>query len=256
MPKGILYDSTKCVACRGCQVACKRWNDREAETTALSTGAYEWTNPRDLSSQTWTYIRFVGKGTGEAFAWHFATLRCMHCLDPQCVEVCPVKAITKYDEGPVVIDQSKCIGCRYCVSACPFGVPRIDPTDGKAYKCTMCADRIKEGLEPACVKTCPTGALKFGERQTMLDAARSAKAAIGSGYIYGWDENGGTSVFIVSKLSPTELGYPAVPAERPLLTNLREWLKPLTIAALVAIVGLSAVIAVRSRRPKEAVKEA
>jgi len=205
------------------------------------------------SSQTWNYIRFVGSGTGDSFKWSFATVRCMHCLNPQCVEVCPAKAITKYDDGPVVIDQEKCVGCRYCVSACPFNVPRIDPDDGKAYKCNMCMDRIKEGLKPSCVKACPTEALQFGDRDTMLAVARARKDAIGS-YIYGDYENGGTSVFIVSKVSPTDLGYSTVPAERPLLQTSRGWLKTLTLVGLVGMVGLAAVMAVASRGKKE-VKE-
>lgn len=216
MAKGILIDITKCMGCKACQVACKRWNDLPAERTKLSS---DWTNPPDLSADTWTIVRFkfkwdTAKNTG---VWRFVHVHCMHCLDPPCVHVCPVKAITKYPEGPVVIDTeaerrgwgtSKCIGCKYCIAACPFGIPRYDPAKNKVYKCWMCADRIKQGDQPACVGTCPTGALEFGDRDVLLEKARRKAKAI-NGYVYGdEDEIGGTSVIYVSDIPPTELGLP------------------------------------------------
>lgn len=250
MEKAILYDSTKCIACRGCQVACKRWNDLEAVGTSLTQ---EWTNPPDLSPQTYNYIRFVGKGTGFDFGWHFATVRCMHCLQPACASVCPVKAITKYPEGPVVVDQNKCIGCQYCVAACPFGIMRYDPVENKVFKCTLCADRLREGLQPACTQACPTEALKFGNREDLIREAEVRRVEIGS-HMYGNEEAGGTSVIVVSKIAPTELGYPSVTKDIPLHVTLRNYLKPLAGVASLLAVGMSAVIALaqfRMRRSKE-----
>lgn len=250
MVKAILYDSTKCIACRACQVACKRWNDLEAVETSLSQ---DWTNPPDLAPQTYNYIRFVAKGTGKDFGWHYATSRCMHCLQPACASVCPVKAITKCQEGPVVVDQSKCIGCKYCVAACPFGIMRYDTTKNKVSKCTLCADRIKEGLQPACTQACPTEALKFGDREDIVREAEVRRVEIGS-YTYGKEEAGGTSVIVVSKIAPTELGYPSVIKDIPTHITLRNWLKPLAVLAPLAAVGMSAVIALaqfRMRRSEE-----
>ncbi|WP_342785622.1 4Fe-4S dicluster domain-containing protein [Thermofilum sp.] len=238
MAKAIMYDSTKCIGCRACQVACKRWNDLPAEKTSLSP---DWTNPPDLSPVTWNYIRFVGKNGENGFEWHFVSVRCMHCVDPPCARACPVGAITKYEEGPVVINQEKCIGCRYCVAVCPFEVPRYDKATGKVYKCHMCYDRIKEGLEPACVATCPTGALSFGDRETLLSRARERASTV-NGYLYGADEiEKGTSVFIVTKLPPAELGLPDAPKTYPLYLSIREYVRPLTgvgVAAVLLLAGL------------------
>lgn len=252
MVKAILYDSTKCIACRACQVACKRWNDLNAVSTSISQN---WTNPPDLSPQTYNYIRFVEKGKGEDFEWDYATVRCMHCLQPACANVCPVHAITKYQEGPVVVDQTKCIGCKYCVAACPFGIMKYDQQKNKVFKCTFCFDRIREGLQPACTQTCPTAALKFGEREDIIKEATARSVEINS-YTYGKEEAAGTSVIVVSKVSPTDLGYPSVIKDIPLHITLRNWvLKPLGILAPIAAIGASVVIALaqfRMRRSEEA----
>lgn len=250
MAKAILYDSTKCIACRACQVACKRWNDLEAVETSLSQ---DWTNPPDLSPQTYNYIRFVSKGTGADFGWHFATARCMHCLQPACESVCPVNAITKYQDGPVVVDQTKCIGCKYCVAACTFRIMRYDPVKNKVFKCTLCVDRVREGLQPACTQACPTKALRFDDREEVIKEAEARCIAIGS-YMYGNEEAGGTSVIVVSKLAPTELGYPSVGKGIPIYVTLRNWLKPLAVVAPLAAIGMSVAIALvqfRTRRSKE-----
>lgn len=202
----MIYDSTKCIACRACQVACKRWNDLKPLKTELSQN---WTNPPSLSPHTYNFIRFSEKGTAADFRWVFMTNRCMHCLQPSCAAVCPVHAITQYEEGPVVIDQEKCIGCQYCTFECPFGIPKFDKERTKTFKCWFCADRVREGMEPACVSTCPTDALDWGEREAMLAKAKARAKAI-KGYMYGEVENGGTNVFIVTPVPPLEAQLPAV----------------------------------------------
>ena len=157
MEYAVLVDPEKCIGCRGCQVACKRWNNKVAEKTKFSN---EWTNPPKLSYNTYTHIKFKldhNQSNGDT-NWTFFNWRCMQCHNPACKEACPVNAITKYEEGPVVINGDRCIGCKFCISACPFDVPKFNPNTGKVSKCTMCFDRC----EPACVQTCPTGAANDG----------------------------------------------------------------------------------------------
>ncbi len=209
MVYAILMDTTKCTGCRGCQVACKSWYELPPEKTSLTAS---WTNPPDLSSNTWTHVRLVEMGEGEGLRWTFYRWACMHCDDPACARVCPTKAINKFAEGPVVIDQSRCVGCRYCIQACPFQIPRRDPEAGIVYKCTMCPDRITQGEKPNCVETCPTGALEFGEKDEMRAKARERAAKVG-GYVYGEKEVGGTSTLIVTVEPPEALGLPKVPME-------------------------------------------
>lgn len=254
MAKAIKFDSTRCIACHACQVACKRWWELKAENTTLSAEkGTEWTNPPDLTPRTWVLVKFVGIGEGEDFKWKFIQERCMHCLNPTCRNACPVGAITKYEEGPVVINVDVCIGCKYCVAACPFKIPRYDPVTNKTYKCTMCPDRISDGLEPACVYACPTDALEFGDRDEMLEKARAKAEAI-NGYVYGDDENGGTSVFIVTDMPPEELGYRKVENTQPLSMQIRDIIKPAGGIITLAILGSLAAISLIAHR-KEKLKE-
>ena len=208
MTKAILVDIRRCIACRGCQVSCKRWNDREAEATSLSAApGTEWTNPQDLSPQTYTYIRFIGNGKGDDFRWHFVKRQCMHCTEPGCASVCPTHALYKTDEGPVLYDKEKCIGCGYCRTGCPFDVPRFDSETRVVEKCTFCAERMAEGLEPACVQACPTDALVMDEREKILEKVDNEVAE--GAYVYGKDEVGGTSWIYLSDVPFSQLGFPA-----------------------------------------------
>ena len=186
MEYAVLVDPARCIACRACQVACKRWNNRKGENTTFSS---EWTNPPKLTFNTYTHIRFkleYNSATDET-KWRFLNWRCMHCKDPACAPACPVSAITKYQEGPVVIDTDKCIGCKFCISACPFEIPQFDADTGKVSKCTMCFDRVPN-KEPACVQSCPTDALVFGPREDILRRATKRAEEL-DGHIYGDIEN-------------------------------------------------------------------
>lgn len=208
MAKGMLVDIARCIGCRACQVACKRWNNNEGENTSLSQ---EWTNPPNLSAKTWTLIKFVETGSDQDFKWHFISKRCFHCLEPACVAACPVGALLKTVEGPVLYDQDKCIGCRYCMIACPFHIPKFQWNEPRPLirKCTFCADRIIEGLEPACIQACPTNALEFGEREELIAMAKS-RISSNPKYvkqIYGEHEVGGTSTLFVSDTPFENLGF-------------------------------------------------
>ncbi len=197
----VLVDMVRCMGCRACQVACKAWNDNPGEVT-LCLGCYD--NPPSFSSDTWSLMQFneVEDDSGKLH-WVFAKRQCMHCVHPACVSACPVTALHKLDDGPVVYEEDKCIGCRYCMVACPFNVPRIDfyETLPEITKCTFCADRQSEGMEPACVKACPTDALVFGKRDELLAEARARMAQRPDQYvdhIYGEKEAGGTGWLYLS----------------------------------------------------------
>ncbi len=163
--KAILYDASKCTACRGCQVACKQWHDLPAEKTH-NWGSYQ--NPKNLSPKTWLIIRFDEHVDENGYPlFLFNRSACFHCEDPDCAAVCPTGAMTVRPDGVVYVNHDLCIGCGACADACPFGVPHIDPETQKCYKCDFCIDRIDNGLAPACVSACPTGALKYGERSEL-----------------------------------------------------------------------------------------
>lgn len=196
--KALLIIPDLCIGCRGCQVACKSWNGLPAEKTK-NNGTHE--NPPDLTGYTYNRIRFIEKvdERGE-IKWLFISHRCMHCGEPACVEICPVKALKKDpDTGIVYYDKNQCIGCKACQAACPFNIPRYDK-NGKISKCHFCIDRVKAGLVPACAKTCPTEAIKYGERETLIKQAK----AEGYKVLYGETELGGLGVVFALKASPKE----------------------------------------------------
>ncbi len=165
-----LIDVSKCIGCKACQAACMEWNDLRDEV-GIAGGLYA--NPPDLSDRSWTVMRFYEEEVGDkGLQWLIVKDGCMHCEDPGCLRACPAPgAIVQYANGIVDFAEENCIGCGYCQSGCPFNVPRFSAKDQKAYKCTLCSDRVAVGLAPACVKTCPTGALTFGSKESMLDLA-------------------------------------------------------------------------------------
>ncbi len=166
-PVAKLIDISKCIGCKACQVACMQWNDLRDEI-GTNVGVYD--NPIDLTDQSWTVMRFseIAKDDG-SMEWLIRKDGCMHCEDLGCLKACPSPgAIVKYANGIVDFISENCIGCGYCIAGCPFNIPRISKKDNKAYKCSLCSDRVNVGLEPACVKTCPTGAIQFGSKDDML----------------------------------------------------------------------------------------
>ena len=232
--KAILYDATWCTACRGCQAACKQWNENdevipeeENGVKSVNRGSYE--NPPDLSPQTWLKMEFREVERNGKVDWLFTRHACMQCTTAACVWVCPTYARTHDDLGSVTIDLERCIGCGRCGEYCPFDVPKLGSYDVSprfvvelgvpkivSYKCTFCKDRLEDGLTQACVKTCPTNALLYGDHDELVTEGRkrvqSLKAkGYSNAYLYGENELGGLHVMYVLADEPTVYGLPEKP---------------------------------------------
>ena len=223
---GMLYDSRKCVGCRRCEDACRRWNQLDSEY-----------RPMDLSAKSFTMIKYIKTEGTYADKWLPTKWQCMHCIEPTCVSVCPTSALHKTADGPVLYDEGRCIGCQYCVTACPFSVPRFDwEHDKMIKKCTFCNDRQADGLEPMCSTVCPKDALTFGTRTAVLNMAAQAQAE--GAFVYGKEEAGGTSWIYVSDVSFEERGLPVVSkAAYPTQSKTMLWPQLGTIAVGAVAMG-------------------
>ncbi len=210
---GVLVDTTRCVGCRGCEAACAEANDLPAPPE----GDLAKLGRRDTTTRAFTVInRTDAPGGGD----RFGKKQCMHCLAPACASACPVRALNKLPTGPVTYDPSKCMGCRYCMVACPFDVPRYEyeALAPRVRKCTFCAPRQARGLPPACVEACPSGALTFGRRHELLEEAKRRIYGEPDRYVhrvYGEHEAGGTSFLYVSDVPFEQVGLQAGVPEKP-----------------------------------------
>ncbi len=259
-----LIDVSKCIGCKACQAACMEWNDYR-DSIGTCDGTYN--NPHDLDANQWTVMRFVERDPeGTSLEWLIRKDGCMHCADPGCLKACPAPgAIVQYANGIVDFHEEHCIGCGYCITGCPFNIPRLSKTDSKAYKCTLCSDRVAVGMEPACIKSCPTGALVFGTKDAMREHAAGRIADLKSrGFqnagLYDPQGVGGTHVmYVLQHADQPQIysGLPKNPSISPLVSLWKGALKPILSLGLgvLAFAGVLHYVGVGPDETKEDKKE-
>ncbi len=255
MAKSVLIDLTRCIGCRGCQIACKEWNERKAKKTEMRG---EYTNPPELNSETYTHIKFVEQEKDNAPVWSFVKDQCLHCKDPACASACPVEALKKTEAGPVTYHFERCIGCRYCMLACPFYIPKYEWEKAAPWvqKCSFCSERIKADMIPSCIKTCPTGTMFYGEYDDVLKEGRNRISKNPGKYvdhIYGEKEAGGTSWMYLSNMPFESIGFNMniMKRELPDLT----WAYITKIPAVIGIVIVAGAASWALTRSKNSDKE-
>ncbi len=236
-----LIDVSKCIGCKACQAACVEWNDTN-QPIGEFTGSYQ--NPPDLTPDMFTLMRFdewVNPKSNE-LEWLIRKDGCMHCADPGCLKACPAPgAIVQYANGIVDFVHENCIGCGFCVKGCPFDIPRISSAPAKAYKCTLCSDRVAVGEGPACAKTCPTEAIVFGTKDAMLEHAQGRltdlhSRGIDTAGIYNPQGVGGTHVIYVLPHADQPERYGGLPSNPKISGWVRLWRGPaITYAGLAAM---------------------
>jgi formate dehydrogenase iron-sulfur subunit len=262
---GFFTDTTTCIGCKACEVACKQWNDLPADGGELiKGGSYDHT--RSLGATTWRHVRFVEVATPDPIPggsdeldllsiasggatlerWVFMSDVCKHCTNAGCLDACPTGALVRTEFDTVIVQADVCNGCGYCIPACPFGVIDRDHDDGRAAKCTLCYDRLEDGMEPACAKACPTDSIQFGPREELEERARRRVSVLhGRGidraYLYGADDDiaGGLGAFFLLTEAPERYGLPAN-ADSPI----QEQVVPATTAAMAAGLGAAAATAI------------
>jgi formate dehydrogenase iron-sulfur subunit len=252
MITAFLTDSTVCIGCKACEVACKEWNGVPHDGYTFTGFSYD--NTIALGHSTWRHVKFVERMAPDAaapadagyrsnvFRWDFSSDVCKHCEHAGCLEACPTGAIVRTEFGGVFIQADVCNGCGYCTVACPFGVVDRRPDDGRAFKCTFCYDRQKAGLQPACATACPTQSIQFGDLDELRARAIARVAelktrGIDDAMVYGLDEGsvGGTHALFVFRGRPEDYNLPVSP-ETPSV-HLRSGWASAAIAAAAMLAG-------------------
>jgi formate dehydrogenase iron-sulfur subunit len=226
---GFFTDTSVCIGCKACEVACKEWNGLpEPEAFTLTGMSYD--NTGALGASTWRHVAFIEQtvptqdviseiADGSATRWLMASDVCKHCTHAACLDVCPTGALVRTEFGSVIVQADVCNGCAYCVSACPFGVIDRREDDGRAWKCTMCYDRLRGGLEPACAKACPTDSIQFGPLDELREIAQARLTELHAAgqtdaRLYGDDPDdgiGGAGAFFLLLDEPEVYGLPPDP---------------------------------------------
>jgi len=219
---GFFTDTSVCIGCKACEVACKEWNGVPDDLIGLTTESYD--NSGALGANRWRHVAFIEQERlvpGQEMRWLMSSDVCKHCTEAGCLDGCPTGAIFRTEFGTVVIQEDVCNGCGYCVIACPFGVIDRRERDGRAFKCTMCYDRLKDGLTPACAKACPTESIQFGPLEELRGRAQvrvrelQARGEDGA-RLYGADPGdgvGGAGAFFLLLDEPEVYGLPPDPVD-------------------------------------------
>src|SRR5579884_3817364 len=215
--KGFFTDTTLCIGCKACEVACKEWNQLPADGYRFTAQSYD--NTGELNGTTWRHVAFVEQP--EKSRWLMESDVCKHCTNAACLDVCPTGALVRTEYGTVIVQEDICNGCGYCVPACPFGVLDQREDDGRVWKCTLCYDRLKDDKEPACAQACPTNSIQFGELSELRERAehrlaRLQEAGQEKAQLYLADEDdgiGGAGAFFLLLDDPEVYGLPPDPVD-------------------------------------------
>src|SRR3954453_16732052 len=260
--KGFFTDTTVCIGCKACEVACKEWN--QLPTDALGLTAQSYDNTGELGASTWRHVAFIEQDRplrvpqdgedGDGMRWLMSSDVCKHCTRAACLEVCPTGALFRTEFGTVVVPADVCNGCGYCVPACPFGLIGQSGDDGPVWKCTLCYDRLRAGQEPACAQACPTDSIQFGSLAELRTRAAARLATLHddgqtSARLYGADETdgvGGMGAFFLRLDDPEVYGLPPDPVVTPRDVPAM-WRS--AAAAAVALAGAVAAVCLGGRRP-------
>lgn len=248
---GFFTDTSVCIGCKACEVACKEWNGLPAAGGGVLGLSYD--NTGALGADTWRHVAFVEQGSGPDVRWLMSSDVCKHCTHAACLDVCPTGSLFRTEFGTVVVQADICNGCGYCIPACPFGVIDRRDGDGRAWKCTLCYDRLEGGLEPACAKACPTASIRFGPLEELRAQARERvgalhAAGVTQARLYGDDPDdgiGGAGAFFLLLDEPEAYGLPPDPVV-PTRDLARQWLRA-TVAAFAMVGTIAAAFTGRRR---------
>jgi formate dehydrogenase iron-sulfur subunit len=254
---GFFTDTTVCIGCKACEVACKSWNQlpaREGGRPEMTGDSYD--NTGQLSGTTWRHVKFIEQFDGPYNGrWLMMSDVCKHCVQAGCIEVCPTGAIIRTEFDTVVIQSDVCNGCRACIAGCPFGVIDMNPVSGTAQKCTLCYDRMSVGLEPACSKACPTDSIQFGPIDELRQRAQARLQQLQSqgetrAQLYGDDPDrflGGLNSFYLLVDEPEAYGLP----KEPKLPSRNLAASSLGSAVGAAVLGTVGLVTLRKRRSED-----